>query len=248
MSWEKVGKSLVGVLAVLVLVIMGFVLTRGDARLQAYLTYDSLTYPTQFSARISAASEQLKYDVLSRQVQRIGAGALDQDQVAQLVEVSQAPFRQMFAKPFEAGLVDHRTALYIDLNNASEQTVRDIHIRLPAKGLVQVRNDAGDDEVHELPTSAVDIPEITPGGSAKVWVYFDSDYSEIRQGSISIRDAEGKAYLHVYRAFTGLDADVAQYRVPLLWLLGCLLAGVLGLACLCLTQRRRLHVSGRHGL
>lgn len=80
-----------------------YVLLRSSPRLEASLTYAYLTYPTQFSERISKASEQLKYEQLQGRINSIGQGGLSHDQVERLIEMAQAPYAQLFAKPFEPG-------------------------------------------------------------------------------------------------------------------------------------------------
>ncbi|MFK0309896.1 hypothetical protein ACIQUF_01520 [Pseudomonas sp. NPDC090233] len=238
MSWDKVGKLLVALLLGLMVTLVAYVALKGNARLEASLTYAYLTYPSQFSERISKASEQLKYERLQPRISSIGQGALNQDQVDRLIDLAQAPYAQLFAKPFEAGLVDHRTGLLIDLRNSGDAVVREVKIRLPAKGLVQVRDAAGNDTIIETATATVEIPAIEPGGECKVWVYFDADYSQIRQGGTSISHADGAADVRIYREFVGFPAWVARYNRELMILLGVLVLSVIGLGYVCLARRR----------
>ena len=162
MSWDKVGKLLVAVLLGLMVLLAAYGLLRGNPRLEASLTYAYLTYPSQFSERITKASEQLKYEQLQGRINAISEGGLSHDQVERLIEMAQAPYAQLFAKPFEAGLVDHRTGLLIELRNSGDAQVRQVKIRLPAKGLVQVRDAAGNDTILETSTMQADIPVIEP--------------------------------------------------------------------------------------
>ena len=238
MSWDKVGKLLVAVLLGLMVLLAAYGLLRGNPRLEASLTYAYLTYPSQFSERITKASEQLKYEQLQGRINAISEGGLSHDQVERLIEMAQAPYAQLFAKPFEAGLVDHRTGLLIELRNRGDAQVRQVKIRLPAKGLVQVRDAAGNDTIVETSTMQADIPVIEPGGVCKVWVYFDADYSQIRQGGVSISHADGNADIQVYREVIGIPAWVARYSRELMMLLGVLAASVLGLGYACLSRRR----------
>ncbi|AHZ76839.1 MULTISPECIES: hypothetical protein [Pseudomonas] len=238
MSWDKVGKLLVAVLLGLMVLLAAYGLLRGNPRLEASLTYAYLTYPSQFSERITKASEQLKYEQLQGRINAISEGGLSHDQVERLIEMAQAPYAQLFAKPFEAGLVDHRTGLLIELRNRGDAQVRQVKIRLPAKGLVQVRDAAGNDTIVETSTMQADIPTIEPGGVCKVWVYFDADYSQIRQGGVSISHADGNADIQVYREVIGIPAWVARYSRELMMLLGVLAASVLGLGYACLSRRR----------
>jgi hypothetical protein len=238
LSWDKIGKLLVATLLGLMAVLVAYVAFKDDPRLEASLTYAYLTYPSQFSERISKASEQLKYESLQGRINAIGQGELSQEQIDRLIELVQAPYAQLFAKPFEAGLVDHRTGLLIDLHNAGDSVVREVSIRLPAKGLVQVRDASGNDTIMEISTPVVEIPSIEKGGNCKVWVYFDADYSQIRQGGISISHADGVADLRVYREFAGFPALVARYSQVLIITLGVLLFCVLGLGYACFARRR----------
>ena len=237
LSWDKVGKLLVAVLVGLMVLVAAYALLRGNPRLEASLTYAYLTYPSQFSERISKASEQLKYEQLQGRINNIGQGVLSHDQVDRLIEMAQAPYAQLFAKPFEAGLVDHRTGLVIELRNSGDAQGRQVRIRLPAKGLVQVRDAAGNDTLLETATAQVDIPAVEPGGACKVWVYFDADYTQIRQGGVSISHADGMADVQVYHEVIGFPAWVARYSRELMVLLGLLMASVLGLSCICLARR-----------
>ena len=239
MSWEKIGKLLVALLLGLMVMLVAYVAFTAKARLEASLTYAYLTYPSQFSERISKASEQLKYERLQPRINSIGQGVLNQEQVDRLIDLAQAPYAQLFAKPFEAGLVDHRTGLLIELRNTGDAQVREVKIRLPAKGLVQVRDASGNDTIVEAATPMVEIPAIEPGAESKVWVYFDADYSQIRQGGISISHADGVADVRVYREFAGFPALVARYSRELMIVLGALAFSVLGLGYALLSRRRR---------
>lgn len=225
-SWEKVGKTLAGLLAVVACATALYMVLRDDDRLQARLTYAHLTYPGQFNERISQANELLRYERLHERVRNIAAGSLDHQQIDRLVELAQAPYLQLFARPFEAGLVDHRTGLLIELSNPRQEALKAVQIRLPAKGLVQVRDAAGNDTLVPAPTNLIDIPAIEALGESRIWVYFDSDYSQIRQGGISIRHADGSADIQVAREFVGFAAWVARYSHGLMVLLALLVAGV----------------------
>ncbi|MBF8746711.1 hypothetical protein E2H86_21915 [Pseudomonas putida] len=238
MSWDKVGKLLVAVLLGIMALLVVYSVLRSSPRLEASLTYAYLTYPSQFSERISSASDALKYEHLRPRISAVGQGRLEPEQVDRLVDLAQAPYVQLFAKPFEAGLVDHRTGLVIELHNTGDSPVREVKIRLPAKGLVQVRDAQGNDSIPDNATALVEIPAIEAGGACKVWVYFDADYSQIRQGGIGISHADGVADIQVYREFKGFPALVARYSRELVALLGVLLLSVLGLGYACLTRPR----------
>jgi len=238
LSWDKVGKLLVAMLLGLMVMLVAYVLFKAQPRLEASLTYAYLTYPSQFSERISKANEQLKYEQLQPRINTISDGALNPYQVDKLIELAQAPYAQLFAKPFEAGLVDHRTGLLIVLHNRGDSDVREVKVRLPAKGLVQVRDGAGNDTLYEAATAQVEIPVIEKGSECRVWVYFDADYSQIRQGGISVSFAGGEADVRVYREYTGFPALVARYSRELVGLLAVLMLSVLGMGYACLARRR----------
>ncbi|HEK1685325.1 TPA: hypothetical protein SMR42_001660 [Pseudomonas putida] len=240
MSWEKVGKALAGLLVIVVAVVVLYASLKDDRGLKAYVAYEALTYPSQFNERIGQAREQLKYERLFAGVETLAKGALSRDQVEALVAQAQTPYMQLFAKPFEAGLVDHRTGLFITLRNTRDEPLKQVHIRLPAKGLVQVRDDAGDDSIPENATNIIEIPSIEAGGVCRVWVYFDADFSQITQGGISIVHAEGPAQIQVIRQVSGFQALMARYGQVLIGLVMALGTLVLGLAWVILRQRRRL--------
>ncbi|MEQ6926454.1 hypothetical protein AAUI01_12645 [Pseudomonas mosselii] len=243
MNWEKVGKSLVGLLALVAVAAMLYAVLRDDDRLQARLTYAHLTYPGQFSERISQANDLLKYERLHSQISEIGDGALSHPQIDKLVDLAQAPYLQLFARPFEAGLVDHRTGLLIELYNPAQVPLKAVHIRLPAKGLVQVRDAAGNDTLVPTPTSSIDLPAIDGVSESKVWVYFDADYSQIRQGGISIRDADGSADIQVTREVVGFPALLARYSQVVVAVFAGLVLGLLTLAYAWLGRARTASIS-----
>lgn len=242
MSWEKVGKSLVGLLVVGACVAGLYMALKEDPALDASLTYSYLTYPSQFSERISEANDLLKYERLHSQMTDIAKGQLSYQQVDKLVDLAQQPYIQLFAKPFEAGLVDHRTGLLIVLKNNRDKPIKDIQIRLPAKGLVQVRDGDGNDRIPTNATNLVEIPLIAGQGDCKVWVYFDSDYSQIRQGGISIRHADGPARIRAYREYIGWPATLARYSQAVLVAASVLVLAVLGLVYTSLRGNRRARV------
>lgn len=240
MSWEKVGKALAGLLVIVVAGAAFYASLKDDRGLKAYVAYEALTYPSQFNERIGQAREQLKYERLFAGVEALAKGALSRDQVEALVAQAQTPYMQLFAKPFEAGLVDHRTGLFITLRNTRDEPLKQVHIRLPAKGLVQVRDDAGDDSIPENATNIIEIPSIEAGGVCRVWVYFDADISQITQGGISIVHAEGPAQIQVMREVSGFEATMARYGQILVGLVVASGVLVLGLAYVIVRQRRRL--------
>lgn len=242
MSWEKVGKALVAVLVVAASAGVVHALSSKDDHLQARLTYTHLTYPGQFNERISQVNDLLKHERLQARIGDIGGAALDHTQLDKLVELAQAPYLQLFAKPFEAGLVDHRTGLLIELANPRQAPVTAVQIRLPAKGLVQVRDDAGNDTLIQAPVNSVEIPAIAAAGKAQVWVYFDADYSQIRQGGIGIHHANGDTDIQVYREVVGLPAWAARYSRELVALLVLLGLAVLGLGYHSLARRQAVQL------
>ncbi|CAM3974701.1 hypothetical protein CCOS865_02276 [Pseudomonas reidholzensis] len=237
MSWEKVGKSLVGLLVVGACAAGLYTAFKEDPALEARLTYAYLTYPSQFSERISKANDLLRYERLHDRMSDISDGLLSHQQVDKLIDLAQEPYAQLFAKPFEAGLVDHRTGLLIELENTRDTPLKDVQIRLPAKGLVQIRDDAGNDIIPQTATSVVDIATLGAGEDCKVWVYFDSDYSQVRQGALSIRHADGVAQVRAYREFIGFPATVAKYSQVLVAALAALVLAVLGLGYSSLRRR-----------
>ncbi|MBJ9976624.1 hypothetical protein IAE35_13910 [Pseudomonas sp. S75] len=240
MSWEKVGKTLAGLLVVAGAVTAVYMSFKDDRGLEASIAYQALTYPSQFNERIGQAREQLKYERLFAGVEAVAKGALNRDQVEALVTQAQTPYMQLFAKPFEAGLVDHRTGLFLTLRNTSDKPLSQVYIRLPAKGLVQVRDDAGDDSIPEKATNIIQIPSIEAGGVCRVWVYFDADFSQITQGGISVVHADGPARLQFVREVSGFQAQMARYGQWLIAGAAGLGFALLILAYICVGQRRRL--------
>lgn len=87
----------------------------------------------------------------------------------------------MFDGPFKKGPDNYPVGLYIHLQNTGDKVVKDVHIKLPAKGLVQIRDDSRSDTVMAEPTSSVVIPSIVQNGVYKLWVYFEGDLRALKK-------------------------------------------------------------------
>ncbi|MBC7211636.1 MAG: hypothetical protein H5U33_16095, partial [Pseudomonas sp.] len=72
---------------------------------------------------------------------------------------------------------------------------------------------------------------------------FDADYSQIRQGGISIRDADGSADIQVTREVVGFPALLARYSQVVVAVFAGLVLGLLTLAYAWLGRARTASIS-----
>jgi len=236
LSWTKTGSCLVALITVLASIpaIYDFFL-KDDNKLEAELTYSYMDFPSQYVERMNKVSEKLKYDYLYDHMKRISNDSLNHEQLNKLVELSQAPFRDIYEKPFQAGLAKYQTELVIHLSNSGDKVVKDVHITLPAKGLVQIRDEAKNDTLLDSPVSTVKIPAIVQNGTSTVWVFFEDELKKVKQGQVNIGFAEGVAKVEVNQHYSGFDATVAKYSEELMMLVAVLVFLVLfALYLLCL--------------
>lgn len=236
MSWTKTGSFLAALIAV-VASIAGIydVFLKDDNKLEAELSYSHMNFPSQYIQRLDKASEKVKYNYLYDHVKAISNESLTHEQINKLVDLSQAPLMEIYQKPFEAGLGKYRTELIILLSNKGDKVVKDVHITLPAKGLVQIRDEAKEDRLLDSPASTVKIPAIVQNGTTVVWVFFEDELKKIKQGQVNIGFADGVAKVEVSEEYSGFDATVARYSEELMLLLASLVFLVLfALYLLCL--------------
>lgn len=216
MSWEKIGKFLVGLLGALASATLIYVAFKSDTKLEADLSYRYQQAPRQLSERLDGMVEKLKYANLYDGIKSIANGALNHEQIDKIVDMSQSPYLSTFNTPFENGLDNYPVRLLIHLKNTGSKVVKDVHIKLPAKGLVQIRDDSRSDTVKPEPVSSVVIPSIVQNGEYLLWIYFKGDLNTLRDQGVYIGYGDGVAKIRVYEQVIGLDAGVARYSVELL--------------------------------
>jgi hypothetical protein len=125
-------------------------------------------------------------------------------------------------------LVDHRTGLLIELFNHRQRPLQAVQIRLPAKGLVQIRDSRGQRPCWRRPPTLSGNPQYR-SGRADMGIS-TPDYAVIRQGgTFSIRHADGSADIQVYPRSARLrgaggtlqrraDGAAGRVAVEVLWL------------------------------
>jgi len=219
LSWEKVGKTLVTLISCIGSIVAIYAVLKDDNKLEAYLSYDYQSYPRQFSERVNKASDKLGYGYLYDGIKEVASDALSHEQIDKIVSLSQAPYLHIFDGPFKKGPDVYPAGLYIYLTNTGEKVVKDVHIKLPAKGLVRIRDDSGNETVMEEPTGRVIIPSLVQNGAYRVWVYFDGDLEALKKEGVRIGYNDGVAKIEVFEEFAGLEAAVAKYSAELITLL-----------------------------
>ncbi|WP_248750298.1 hypothetical protein [Pseudomonas sp. MWU15-20650] len=227
MSWEKVGKFLVALLACMASITAIYVAFKDDTKLEADLSYHYQSTPSQFSERLAKAGETLKYGTVYDSIKRVAGDALSHEQIDKMVDLVQAPYLSIFDKPFQKGPDNYPVRLFIHLQNTGSKVVKDVHIKLPAKGLVQIRDDSHNETVKPELTSSVEIPSIVQNGVYKLWIYFEGDLEALKAQGVHIGSSDGVAQVRVYEEVIGFKAHVAENTGVLMAMLVALLVAVL---------------------
>ncbi|MBX8543420.1 hypothetical protein K5D56_05890 [Pseudomonas cichorii] len=230
MSWEKIGKFLVAVISCLASITGIYVVFKEDTKLEAYLSYDYQTYPRQFSDRMDKASDKLKYGYLYDNIKAIANDSLSHDQIDKMVGLSRAPYIYMFDSPLKK-VENYPVRLFIYLENSGDKVVKNVSIKLPAKGVVHVRDDSRNYMAMDELTSNVEVPSIVQNGVYKLWVYFEGDLEEIKSEGVYIGYSDGVALVKVYEEFVGFKAGMAKYSEEVMLLLGVLVIFLLLAIC-----------------
>lgn len=216
MSWGNVGTFLLALVTGLGSITGIYVAFKDDTKLEADLSYRYESAPRQFSERLGSTAEKLKYANLYDSIKRIGDGALSHEQIDKMVNLSQAPYLALLDAPFEKGPDNYPISLLITLRNSGRKVIKDVHIKLPAKGLVQIRDDSRSDTVMPDPVSSVVIPSIVQNGVYTLWIHFQGDLKTLKEQDVYIGYSDGVAQVRVYEDFIGFEASMARYGILVL--------------------------------
>lgn len=80
-----------------------------------------------------------------------------------------------FLPPFENGLEDYRTQVFIYIENNGEAISKDVYVDFPSKVLLMVKDDKGDTSHEDNLISRYKIPSIRQGGHYKLWAWVKND-------------------------------------------------------------------------
>lgn len=212
MSWVKFG-VLLALPGALLSVLTMYMVLRDDNKLEADLSYQYESAPRLFTDRLGAISEHLKYTRLYDDIKNAGNGALSHEQINKIVDLSQAPYLALIDAPFERGPDNYPVRLLITLKNTGSKVIKEVHIKLPAKGIVQIRDDSRIDTIKPDLMSSVEIPSIVQNGVYTLWIHFQGDLESLRDKDVHIGYSDGVAQVRVSEDVIGLDAHMARYGV-----------------------------------
>ncbi|MGH2419593.1 hypothetical protein ACRCF9_03660 [Pseudomonas canadensis] len=212
MSWVKFG-TLLALPGALLSILSMYMVFKDDNKLEADLSYQYDSAPRLFTERLGTISEHLKYTRLYDDIKNAGNGALSHEQINKIVDLSQAPYLALFEAPFERGPDHYPVRLVITLRNTGSKVIKEVHVKLPAKGVVQIRDDSRIDTLKPDLMSSVEIPAIVQNGVYRIWVYFQGDLETLREKDVHIGYSDGVAQVRVSEDVIGLDAYMARYGV-----------------------------------
>lgn len=212
MSWVKFG-VLLALPGALLSILSMYMVFKDDNKLEADLSYQYDSAPRLFTERLETVKEHLDYTRLYDDIKQAGNGALSHEQINKIVDLSQAPYRALFAAPFERGPDNYPVRLLITLRNTGSKVIKEVHIKLPEKGVVQIRDESRIDTLKPDLLSSVEIPAIVQNGVYRVWVYFPGDLETLREKDVHIGYSDGVAQVRVSEEVIGLDAYMARYGV-----------------------------------
>lgn len=211
MSWGKFVTLLFGLPGVLLSIIGLHTAINDRNELEADLSYQYEAAPRLFTDRFRGVTDSLDYSRLYDNIKAIGNGALSHEQINKLVDLSQAPYRALFDAPFERGPENYPVRLLIKLRNTGHKVIKEVHIKLPAKGVVQIRDDSRVDTLKPELMSSIDIPSIVQNGTYTLWIHFPGDLETLNQQDVHIGYSDGVAKVRVYEEAIGFEAIMARY-------------------------------------
>jgi hypothetical protein len=212
LSWVKFG-VLLALPGALLSILSMYMVFKDDNKLEADLSYQYDSAPRLFTERLDTVKEHLDYTRLYDDIKQAGNGALSHEQINKIVDLSQAPYRALFDSPFERGPDHYPVRLLITLRNTGSKVIKEVHIKLPEKGVVQIRDESRIDTLKPDLLSSVEIPAIVQNGVYRVWVYFQGDLETLMEKDVHIGYSDGVAQVRVSEDVIGLDAHMARYGV-----------------------------------
>lgn len=212
MSWVKFG-VLLALPGALLSVLGIYMALKDDNKLEADLSYQYDSAPRLFTERLETVKEHLDYTRLYDDIKQASNGALSHEQINKIVDLSQAPYQALFAAPFERGPDNYPVRLLITLRNTGSKVIKEVHIKLPEKGVVQIRDESRIDTLKPDLLSSVEIPAIVQNGVYRIWIYFQGDLETLREKDVHIGYSDGVAQVRVSEEVIGLDAYMARYGV-----------------------------------
>ena len=212
MSWVKFG-VLLALPGALLSVLGIYMALKDDNKLEADLSYQYDSAPRLFTERLETVKEHLDYTRLYDDIKQASNGALSHEQINKIVDLSQAPYQALFAAPFERGPDNYPVRLLITLRNTGSKVIKEVHIKLPEKGVVQIRDESRIDTLKPDLLSSVEIPAIVQNGVYRIWVYFQGDLETLMEKDVHIGYSDGVAQVRVSEEVIGLDAYMARYGI-----------------------------------
>lgn len=229
-QWAQVGKFLSGACAAAAALFTALLAyNQQKADLEAYLKYDYQNYPAQFLDRLEEVHALVEYERLYDGYQSILRDAASHEQLHAITRETQSIYGRLRTNPFERGIDEYGSSLFIYLKNRGDKAAEDVYVKLPAKGLVLVRDDSKNYETIPDKTNDVRISSIVQNGDAKIWVYFDAHHPDVVASSINIGHKEGFADVHIYEDYKGVDAWVAKNSELMIYLVVVLVVALAGL-------------------
>jgi hypothetical protein len=220
LSWGKIGTFLLALPPALLAIMTLYTMFIDRNKLEADLSYQYASAPRLFTDRFRGVTDSLDYNRLYDNIKNIGNGALSHEQINQLVDLNQAPYRALFDAPFGGGPEKYPVRLLIELRNTGNKVIKDVHIKLPAKGVVQIRDDSGVDAIKPELMSSIEIPAIVQNGEYTIWINFAGDLETLKGQEVNIGYSDGVAKVRVSQEVIGLEASMARYGI--LWVVGLL--------------------------
>lgn len=125
-----------------------------------------------------------------------------------------------WASPFDRGVGDFQTMLFIWIKNEGSAVAKDVYVDLPQKGLMMIEDDKTELVTVAEQTRRYKIPSIKQGGAYKLWVWFPSKLEEVDEYTVSIGNDQQTAKMEYSKEFVGWPARVADHYLLFLFLTG----------------------------
>jgi len=230
LSWEKLGKFLVGgIAAVAAVATIYAALVARPASLTAELTYYYQHYPQQFIERLTAANSKFQYKSLYEQIRSLSGGTLDHEKIDAIAMYAMNSHFSTYQGLFEKGPKQYGTSLFVYIDNSSSKVAKDVVVNLPESALVLIEDESGIYTAPDVLLRSVKLSSIAPSNHAKIWAYFSADMKALKENGVRISHADGVADVYENETFNGIDALVARNSSLVLFICGVLF--VIAAAC-----------------
>jgi hypothetical protein len=217
---EKISALIFGLVTSVTAIVGSYILLsspspRLTAEVSKYVSY----VPPQYSEMMLKSRKLANSETLSALIDKAVPDA-QLEQKSELFEKFRKNMLAAWASPFEKGVGEFETMLFISIKNEGSAIAKDVYVDLPQRGLMMI-----EDDKKELITVAEQnrrykIPSIRQDGKYKLWVWFPENTEKVDEYAVNIGNDQQTATIEYRKEYVGLAARVADFYLVFLCLTG----------------------------